>query len=103
MTIIDLFSDIVKGDAAPFCTLTTEWAARNRPTPELPAPALPAVWQVVPIHPNGRAVIPRGIERSIVLMKLIGFKRNDFSTKEGTTITGYSLYLAYPATGPEAG
>ena len=35
-------------------------------------------------------------------MKLIGFKRNDFSTKEGTTITGYSLYLAYPATGPEA-
>ncbi len=35
-------------------------------------------------------------------MKLIGFKRNDFSTKEGVTITGYNLYLTYPATGPEA-
>lgn len=35
-------------------------------------------------------------------MKLIGFKRNDFVTKEGVTITGYNLYLTYPATGAEA-
>ena len=35
-------------------------------------------------------------------MKLIGFKRNDFTTREGVTITGYNLYLTYPATGPEA-
>lgn len=32
-------------------------------------------------------------------MKLIGFKRNDFTTREGVTITGYNLYLTYPATG----
>ena len=35
-------------------------------------------------------------------MKLIGFKRNDFNTKEGVPITGYNLYLTYPVTGPEA-
>lgn len=35
-------------------------------------------------------------------MKLIGFKRSDFTTKDGVTITGYNIYLTYPATGPEA-
>ena len=35
-------------------------------------------------------------------MKLIGYRRKDFTTKEGVTITGYNLYLTYPATGPEA-
>lgn len=35
-------------------------------------------------------------------MKLIGYKRNDFTSKEGAAITGYTIYLSYPATGPEA-
>lgn len=35
-------------------------------------------------------------------MKLIGYKRSDFTSKEGTIITGYSIYLSYPAMGPEA-
>lgn len=36
-------------------------------------------------------------------MKLIGFKRSDFKGKDGTMITGYSIYLAYPASGDDAG
>lgn len=35
-------------------------------------------------------------------MKLIGYKRNNFMTKEGKTVTGLNLYLAYPVTGPDA-
>jgi len=35
-------------------------------------------------------------------MKLIGYRRNNFQTQEGNTVTGYNLYLAYPATGDDA-
>lgn len=35
-------------------------------------------------------------------MKVIGFKRNDFTTKEGATVTGLNLYLAHPVTGSDA-
>ena len=35
-------------------------------------------------------------------MKIIGYKRNDFTSKEGAVITGMNLYLAYPVAGPEA-
>lgn len=36
-------------------------------------------------------------------MKIIGYKRSDFTTKEGTAITGYNLYLTYPIAGNDAG
>lgn len=29
-------------------------------------------------------------------MKLIGFRKSDFLSKEGTSITGYTVYLSYP-------
>ena len=35
-------------------------------------------------------------------MKVIGFKRADFMSKEGAPITGYNLYLSYPITGEDA-
>ena len=35
-------------------------------------------------------------------MKIVGFKRADFTSKEGTMITGYNLYLSYPITGEDA-
>ena len=35
-------------------------------------------------------------------MKLIGFKRSNFRTAEGTLVTGYNLYLTYPASGEDA-
>ena len=35
-------------------------------------------------------------------MKLMGYKRNDFTSKEGVVVTGYTLYLSCPAMGPEA-
>lgn len=36
------------------------------------------------------------------MQKIIGYKRNDFAGKDGTPITGYSLYLATPAYGNDA-
>ena len=36
-------------------------------------------------------------------MKLIGFRKSDFLSKEGTSITGYTVYLSYPITGDGAG
>ncbi len=33
---------------------------------------------------------------------LIGYKRSDFNSKDGTAITGYSLYIASPAYGKDA-
>ncbi len=35
-------------------------------------------------------------------MKVIGFKRADFMSKEGAPISGYNLYLSYPITGEDA-
>ena len=35
-------------------------------------------------------------------MKIVGFKRGDFVTKDGASITGYNLYLSYPLTGEDA-
>lgn len=35
-------------------------------------------------------------------MKIIGFKRGDFTSKDGVAITGYNVYLTYPATGTDA-
>lgn len=35
-------------------------------------------------------------------MFIQGFKRADFTSKEGTPITGYNLYLSYPLTGEDA-
>lgn len=35
-------------------------------------------------------------------MKIIGFKRGDFTSKDGVAVTGYNVYLAYPATGADA-
>lgn len=35
-------------------------------------------------------------------MKVIGFKRADFMSKEGAPITGYNLYLSYPITSEDA-
>lgn len=35
-------------------------------------------------------------------MKVIGYKRNNFQTKEGNTVTGLNLYLAAPVSGPDA-
>ena len=36
------------------------------------------------------------------MQTLIGYRRNDFTSKDGTTITGYSLYIASPAYGKDA-
>ena len=36
-------------------------------------------------------------------MKLIGFRKSYFLSKEGTSITGYTVYLSYPITGDGAG
>ena len=36
-------------------------------------------------------------------MKLIGFRKSDFLSKEGTSITGYTVYLSYPIPGDGAG
>lgn len=35
-------------------------------------------------------------------MKVIGIKRSDFSTKDGTQIEGYNIYLTYALTGDQA-
>lgn len=35
-------------------------------------------------------------------MKVTGFKRADFTSKEGAPITGYNLYLSYPISGEDA-
>lgn len=39
----------------------------------------------------------------VVFMKLIGFRKSDFLSKEGTSITGYTVYLSLPITGDGAG
>lgn len=35
-------------------------------------------------------------------MKIIGMKKSDFTTKEGTMVTGYNVYLTYELTGDGA-
>lgn len=35
-------------------------------------------------------------------MKIIGYKRNNFTTREGTVINGINIYLTYPVTGTDA-
>ncbi len=35
-------------------------------------------------------------------MKIEGFKRSNFTTKDGAPIHGLNLYVSYPATGEEA-
>lgn len=36
------------------------------------------------------------------MFEVIGFKRNDFKSKDGTVITGYTIYIAYPVQGKDA-
>ena len=36
-------------------------------------------------------------------MKIIGYKRSDFTPPEGSLVTGYNVYFTYPATGEDAG
>lgn len=35
-------------------------------------------------------------------MKIIGMKKSNFQTKEGTLIEGYNVYLSYELTGEDA-
>ena len=35
-------------------------------------------------------------------MKVIGYKRSDFVTKDGVSVTGLNIYMTYPATGTDA-
>lgn len=35
-------------------------------------------------------------------MNIQGFKRCNFTTKEGSVVTGYNLYLSYPLSGEDA-
>ena len=35
-------------------------------------------------------------------MKVIGYKRSDFVTKDGVSVTGLNIYLTYAATGTDA-
>ena len=57
-------------------------------------------WQEMPSYHTCRHGTGSFTERRYY-MKLIGYRRNNFQTQEGNTVTGYNLYLAYPATGDE--
>lgn len=35
-------------------------------------------------------------------MTVMGYKRNDFTTKDGNHVTGYNLFLGYPISGADS-